>query len=104
MVEDGMSRICRKLLLNAQADDKQSDGTVEISPGFMKKGAELEQQRMEAPERVHPRAGNTIAESLAKMNESRTKLEELRPLFETYDGNTLSFRTLFSGTSQHWNG
>ncbi len=57
IVDEGMSKICSKLLSKAQSDGKISDGTVKISPGFVEKGAEIAVMKLEAPERVHPSAG-----------------------------------------------
>lgn len=96
-VEDGMTRICSKLLANAKAEGKKADGTVTVSNNFKEKGAEVTRIKMEAPERVHPSEGKTVAESLAKMDETRAKLNDLRPLFETYDANTYKFPHPFFG-------
>ena len=97
MVENGMSRICSKLLSSAKADGQLSDGTVRISDGFVEKSAEVATMRLEAPEIVLPSHGKTIAESLAAMDDNRNKLNELRPLFEEYDCNTQKFPHPFFG-------
>ena len=97
IVEDGITRLCSKLLSEAQAAGKGSDGTANISDGFMKKGEELARIKVEAPERVHPVGDKTIAESMAKLEENRTKLNELRPLFESCDCNENKFPHPFLG-------
>lgn len=97
IVEDGITGICRKLLAKAQAEDKGSDGAVKISDSFLTRGAELAQIRVEAPERVHPVGGKTIAELMAKMQENRGRLDELRPQFENYDCNENKFPHPFLG-------
>lgn len=97
MVEHGMSRICSKLLSSAKADGDLSDGGVEMSVVFTEKSAAIGAVKLEAPEMVHPSHGKTIAESLAAMEETRDKLNELRPLFEEYDCNTRKFPHPFFG-------
>jgi hypothetical protein len=104
IVEDGMTQICRKLLLKAQTEDKKSDGTATISESFLIKGVEAAGLKFEAPERVRPTGTKTIAESLAKMEENRENLKKLRPLFETVDGTEHKFPHPFFGdlTAQEW--
>ncbi len=94
IVEDGMTRICSKLLNEAQA---AGDGSVNISDNFVEKGTEIAQIKIEAPERVIPSGGKTIAESKAKLEENRAKLHELRPLFESADCNENKFPHPFFG-------
>lgn len=97
IVEDGITGICRKLLAKAQAEGKGSDGAVKISDSFVAKGAELAQIKVDAPERVHPVGGKTIAELISKMRENRARLDELRPQFENYDCNENKFPHPFLG-------
>jgi uncharacterized damage-inducible protein DinB len=91
IVEDGMTRICAKLLSAAQAENKKSDGTAKISENFLTKAAESVNLKLEAPERVRPTGTKTVAESLAKMEENRATLKKLRPLFETVEGTEHKF-------------
>lgn len=91
LVEDGMTRISAKLLNEAKENGKPSDGTVKISEDFLQKIGGARQQKFEAPERAHPKLGQTIAESLAKMEETRKRLNELRPLFETVECSDYKF-------------
>ncbi len=97
MVESGISRICAKLLSSAETDGQLSDGTVRISDRFIEKSSEIASMKLEAPERVHPTGEVSITESLDSMEESRTKLSELRPLFEEFDGDTHKFPHPFFG-------
>lgn len=97
MVENGMSRICSKLLSSAKAEGQLSDGTVKISDKFAEKSAEVVTVKLEAPEIVRPTHDRSIAESLASTDETRNKLNELRPLFEEFDGNTQKFPHPFFG-------
>ena len=91
LVEDGMTRISRKLLNEAKETGKTSDGTMKISEDFLRKAESSREQKLEAPERVHPKLGQTIAESLAKMEENRKRLNELRPLFESVECSDYKF-------------
>ncbi|MDQ3635983.1 MAG: DinB family protein [Acidobacteriota bacterium] len=90
-VEDGMTKIFAKLLKQAQAEGKTSDGTVKLSGAFLEGIAKIAEQKLEALEIVHPEGKQTIAESLAAMKKNRQKLEELRPLFETVEGTGFTF-------------
>ncbi len=91
IVENGMARICEKLLKEAQAKGKTSDGTTFISDNFRAKGAEVAVIKLEAPTMVKPAGNSTVAESLAKMDETNAKFNELRPLFDTCDCSDLKF-------------
>lgn len=91
IVEDGMTRICAKLLKEAQTEDKKSDGTAKISADFLTKAAASVNQKIEAPDRVRPTGTKTVAESLAKMEENRATLKQMRPLFESFDGSEHKF-------------
>ena len=104
LVEEGMTRICSKLLLKAQEEDKKSDGAAKISESFLMKAAESVNLKFEAPERVRPSGTKTVAESLAKMEENRENLEKLRPLFESVDGTEHKFPHPFFGelTAHEW--
>ncbi len=91
IVEDGMTKICAKLLAQAQSENKTSDGSAKLSNGFLEGIAGLGERKVEAPERVHPTGTQTIAESLAKMEENRRNLNELRPMFEQFDSSQHTF-------------
>jgi hypothetical protein len=85
IVQDGMTRISAKLLNEARANGKTSDGKVLISDDFSQKAAGAREQKFEAPDRVRPTGNQTIAESIEKLNESRKNLKDLQPLFETVE-------------------
>ncbi len=91
IVENGMAKISAKLLRQGQAVGKQSDGTAKLSENFAQKAAEARDQKLEAPEIVRPTGNQTITESLAKMEENRQMLEELRPLFESVECSDFTF-------------
>ncbi len=97
MVEEGMSKICAKLLSKAQREDKKSRGIVELSQNFIEKGAEVATVKLEAPDWVVPKAGQGIVQSMSRMDENRKRLNDMRPLFEAYDGNTYKYPHPFFG-------
>lgn len=104
IVEDGMTRISAKLLKAAQDAGKTSDGAARLSAGFVRKSGEMRGVKVEAPDRVRPTGKLTIGESLAKMKESRQRLNELKPLFEQYESADFTFPHPFLGalTATEW--
>lgn len=95
--EEGMSKISYKLLSKAKAEGKTSDGTANISENYFIKGEEIRDKKFEAPHAVRPAGEATMAESLAKMDENRKKLKELRPMFETVEAKEYTFPHPFMG-------
>jgi hypothetical protein len=91
LVESGITRIFGKILNEAKAKGGVSGGEAKISEEFLQKLSWGREQKFQAPERVHPSGKLSIAESLAKMDENRVKLEELRPLFETVECSEFKF-------------
>ncbi len=85
IVQNGMTRISAKLLNEAKADGKTSDGKVLISDDFSQKAAGAREQKFEAPDRVLPTGNQTIAESIEKLKESEKGLKDLQPMFETVE-------------------
>lgn len=91
MVEDGITRVSAKLLKAAQPTGGQTNGEVKFSEIFLGHIAGAGEKKFEAPERIHPSGILTIKESLARMEENRQKLYELRSLFETIDPAGFTF-------------
>lgn len=103
IVENGITRIFAKLLTEAQAAGAAAtQGEAKISEDFLQKLSWGRTQKFEAPERVHPSGEKTIAESMAKLDENRQKLEELRPLFESVECSDFKFpHPAFGDLSAH---
>jgi uncharacterized damage-inducible protein DinB len=102
IVENGITRISAKLLTEAQAIGAKAGGEAKISENFVQKVSWGRTQKFEAPERVHPTGNLTIVESLAKLDENRPKLEELRPLFESVECSDFKFpHPAFGDMSAH---
>ena len=91
IVDEGITRITAKLLGEAKANGKTADGAAKFSDEFEQKISAGRDAKFEAPERVRPTGTKTIAESLAKMDETRKSLEELRPMFESVECADFTF-------------
>lgn len=104
MVDEGAGKICHRLLSKSQADGKTSDGTARISSGFIEKAMASAQSKLEAPDIVQPRAGRTIAGSLAVMDGNRETFKALQPLFEGLDDTGHKFPHPYFGemTATEW--
>ncbi len=104
IVQEGMTRISAKLLTEAQNRGGKADGAAKISESFSQKALEMKDRKFEAPERVRPTGKFSIAESLAKMEETRQKLKDLRPLFESVECSDFKFPHPFMGdlTAHEW--
>jgi hypothetical protein len=104
IVQDGMAKISAKLLTQAQAAGKASDGAARLSENFTAKAAEAATLKFEAPDRVRPTGNQTVEESLRKMDAAREELEKLRPLFESVECSDFKFPHPFMGdlTAHEW--
>ena len=91
IVDEGIMRISAKMLNAAKESGVASDGSAKFSAGFLEKSAAGRDAKFEAPERVRPTGKKTIEESLTKLDETRQKLEELRPLFESVECSDVKF-------------
>ena len=97
IVGDGMGRICNKLLRKAEASGMRSKGSVTLSDGYLQRGAELASAKVEAPEMVRPTGDVSITAAMAKLDDNHSRLDELRPLFESVDSETYKFPHPFLG-------
>lgn len=104
MVDLGISRICARLLEDAKAAGKLSDGALCISDDFYRKAAEVGNVKVEAPERVQPTGDVTIAEALDRMNANRPAIEAMRADLEKYDLSAPKFPHPYFGeiTAAEW--
>jgi len=90
-VENGMIKISAKLLAEAEGEGSQSDGSINPPISFVEFGKAMQNQKFEAPERVRPKGTQNLTESLAKMQENRLLLQQLRPRFEAADATKPTF-------------
>jgi hypothetical protein len=103
MVNDGVVRICGRLLAKAEAAERPSAG-FSVSNDFVEKGAGIAGVKLEAPEIVHPVSGASVKDSLAKLDECSSALELLREKFERFDGTDPKFPHPYFGdlSAQEW--
>lgn len=101
-VEDGMGKISRRLLTEAQNAGKSSDGRAMLSEEFKQKLTESRHEKFDAPDRVRPEGNVAISESLKSLDTSRARLYELKPLFEAVDCMDFKFpHPLFGDLTAH---
>jgi uncharacterized damage-inducible protein DinB len=104
MVDEGMTRICAKLLAKAEAAAQLSNGEVNISASFTEKTTEAFNMKLTAPEFVQPTGEVSIKESISKLNENDAVLSGLRVKFETFDSTAHTFPHPYFGdlSAQEW--
>lgn len=91
MVDEGILRICDKLLSKAEAEGLTSDGACKLSDEFKMKTANAADEKIAAPAFVQPTGTTKIADSLTKLNETDEKFMALRERFENFDGSKHKF-------------
>ena len=102
MVNDGVVRICSKLLSKAEAAGHAATG-FSISSEFLEKAMGSADAKLEAPEIVRPGAA-PLADSLAKLDAATETLKVLREKFEKFDGTDPKFPHPYFGdlSAQEW--
>lgn len=102
IVEDGMGRICAKLLANGAAKGASASGEAKISREFVSQALASRASKIEAPERVHPTGTKSIVESIGVLDANRSRINDLRPQFETVDCSEFKFpHPAFGDLSAH---
>lgn len=103
MVNDGVFRICSRLLSKAEQAGQASKG-FNISAQFVERAMSSAEEKLEAPEIVHPTAAAPIAESLGRLDATTDALRTLREKFERFDGTEPRFPHPFFGdlSAQEW--
>ena len=104
IVDEGMGKICRKLLSEAQRNDMRSTGEVIISDVFRAYADNVGGMKLEAPERVWPTGELSVEESQRKIDENQIMFESLRTLFLEFDGISSKFLHPYFGplSAQDW--
>ena len=104
MVNDGVVRICGKLLSKAEADGRLSNGTFSISNEFIESATGSIDVKLEAPEIVHPVGGASVEDSFGKLDTNHAALSALREKFEKFDGCDPKFPHPYFGnlSAQEW--
>ncbi len=91
MVDEGMIRICSKLLGKAAAEGLTSNGEARVSQEFLEKSGAAATTKLKAPEFVVPSGEQTLAESIERLNENDSRLQEMRDTFKTVDASKHTF-------------
>lgn len=104
IVDESTAKICTRLLKTAKEAGQTSDGSAVITENFLQKGVEIAGIKVEAPDFVRPTGTKTIEESLARLDETAERVEQLRELFSSVDGTQLKFPHPFFGeiSAQEW--
>lgn len=89
--EEMLLGLTQKLLEKAEAENIASDGTITPPVSFAEIGQRAAGAKFEAPEAIRPVGAATLAESLAKLEESRRSLAALRPRLEAVDLSKVQF-------------
>lgn len=103
IVDTGIARICAKLLAGAKAAGKPANGLA-VSEQFLKGAVSIANEKLEAPDRVHPTGAVAIADSLAKMDSIAKEIDGLRDDLNQYDLSTATFPHPYLGemTAAEW--
>ena len=80
-----------RLLKNAEADGAPSDGTITPPISLVEHHEKARTSRFQAPEMIRPEGTAILAESLAKLSESRETIRNLRARLEAVDLSNTAF-------------
>ena len=97
IVAGGAVQITGKLLAEAESAGINSDGNFNPPISFVERIAAMRDKKMQAPDRVHPQAKQTVAESLSKLDETLQSLAKTRPRVEAVDSSNTKFPHPFLG-------
>jgi uncharacterized damage-inducible protein DinB len=90
-----------RLLKNAEADGKPSDGTFDPPLSLVAEHAMVKDVKLQAPQMIRPVEDSEsrvpLAESLAKLAETRETIRSLRPRVEAVDSGKTAFPHPFIG-------
>lgn len=90
-VDEGMCKICHKLLSKARDKGAEGDGSVFLSPEFETSINTIGSTKLNAPEMVRPGGEQSIARSLERLAENHARLNEIKELFETWNSTEEKF-------------
>lgn len=104
IVDEGMMRICSKLLSKAEAEGLTGDGTAQVSSSFAERAAAASETKLKAPEMVEPTGSVSIAEILTRMETNDEQWVGLREKFNSFDASKHTFPHPYFGdlNAQDW--
>ncbi|MBK8302889.1 MAG: DinB family protein [Chloracidobacterium sp.] len=85
IVNAGVAGLCARMLEKAKADGKTSDGSFALSESFGAQAAGIAQNKLEAPDRVHPTGEVSIAESLERFAANVATLDAIKDELAQFD-------------------
>lgn len=96
LVEGQIARLFHVMLSKAEAAGASRDETEAAAPFAAPVSIEhfveaLREKKLQAPDRARPGGASTLADSLARLEESRAALHSLRPRLERIDGAALLY-------------
>mgnify|MGYP000312412254 FL=1 len=104
MVDQGITRICGKLISEAKRQGKFSNGTIAISSRFIQAIDTIGREKLEAPSQVQPTNNIEVADSLRLIFANGDLFESMRTDFETYELSEPTFPHPYFGamTATEW--
>lgn len=91
IVDEGMAKICAKLLRKVEADRAEGDGTIVTTDEFYHKLVGIAGIKMEAPGMVQPSRKVALEESITRLDANRSTFDALKPLFKQFDAAGATF-------------
>lgn len=104
VVNDGISRICAKMVAAAAADGRPGDGNIYLSSAFTEAVSSAPNQKLEAPERVRPSGQVSVSDSFSRLDETAGGFEAIRDALGAYDLSAHKFPHPYFGdlTAGEW--
>lgn len=104
IVDEGMLRICSKLLSKAEAEGLTGDGTAQVSSSFTERAAAASETKLKAPEMVEPTGRVALADILDRMDQNQAQWNELKTKFTSFDASKHTFPHPYFGdlNAQDW--
>ena len=91
IVEHQLFQLTSMMLMKAEASGAKARPDKRIPPASLDQFAEHGKAKLEAPESARPRGGVRVADSLAKMSDTRASLHSLRPRLEEADLSVVQY-------------
>lgn len=92
IVEGNVAKLLDKLLVKAEESNADAAAPGAFEPVSIEEFVERSRSvKFEAPERIRPTGTLPLADSLARLRESRAALHTLRPRVERADGRAIRF-------------
>ncbi len=104
MVDQGVVRICRRMVGEAKDACEFSDGKLAISAEFGQNVKRIGDDKLEAPEMVQPTGHVAISDSMKILSENQKAINSMLRDLETYDLSTYKFPHPYFGplTAVEW--